>query len=399
MTKLSVNVNKIATLRNARGGDVPNLVQFSKDIQRFGADGITVHPRPDERHIRYSDVLDLKKVITTEFNIEGYPTPKFIDLVLRVKPHQVTLVPDPPDVLTSNSGWNTKENESFLKEVISEFKNSNIRTSIFIETDKKMIEGAAKIGTDRIELYTESGQGNPIIILHGLFGSLDNWQTLANRFSSDFQVFTLDLRNHGKSEHSSTHSYKSMTEDIKEFILDHDLENIILIGHSMGGKTAMLFANTYPEFLEKLVVVDIGVKGYPPHHTEILKGLNAIPQGEFDSRSAADEILIKHVADFSTRLFLLKNLTRDQNKKLIWKMNLPVLENTLLDICSEIKIDPIYLPTLFIRGENSNYILEEDFDSLEEKFPYMEMITAENAGHWVHAEAPELFYESVLAFI
>ena len=247
--------------------------------------------------------------------------------------------------------------------------------------------------------FKVKGQGNPIIILHGLFGSLDNWQTLANRFSSDFQVFTLDLRNHGKSEHSSTHSYKSMTEDIKEFILDHDLENIILIGHSMGGKTAMLFANTYPEFLEKLVVVDIGVKGYPPHHTEILKGLNAIPQGEFDSRSAADEILIKHVADFSTRQFLLKNLTRDQNKKLIWKMNLPVLENTLLDICSEIKIDPIYLPTLFIRGENSNYILEEDFDSLEEKFPYMEMITAENAGHWVHAEAPELFYESVLAFI
>ncbi len=156
MPKLSVNVNKIATLRNARGGDIPNLVQMAQDIERFGADGITVHPRPDERHIRYTDVFDLKKVVTTEFNIEGYPNQKFIDLVLEVQPEQVTLVPDPPGVLTSNAGWNTIEHKAFLTDIISEFKSAGIRTSIFIETDSQMIKGAAKIGTDRIELYTES---------------------------------------------------------------------------------------------------------------------------------------------------------------------------------------------------------------------------------------------------
>ncbi len=156
MTKLSVNINKIATLRNARGGDVPNLLKMAQDIERFGADGITVHPRPDERHIKYSDVFDLKKVVSTEFNIEGYPNERFIDLVLSVKPEQVTLVPDPPGVLTSNAGWNTIEHKDFLTKVISIFRNEGIRTSIFIETKSDLIEGAAQIGTDRIELYTES---------------------------------------------------------------------------------------------------------------------------------------------------------------------------------------------------------------------------------------------------
>lgn len=156
MPRLSVNVNKIATLRNARGGNLPNLVKMSQDIERFGADGITIHPRPDERHIKRTDVFDLKKVVTTEFNIEGYPSRDFIDLVLEVKPEQVTLVPDPPNVLTSNAGWDTIEYQSLLTDIISEFKSAGIRTSIFTETDSKMIEGAAKIGTDRIELYTES---------------------------------------------------------------------------------------------------------------------------------------------------------------------------------------------------------------------------------------------------
>ena len=156
MTRLSVNINKIATLRNARGGNMPDLVKAAIDCERFGSQGITVHPRPDERHIRYQDVLDLKPVVKTEFNIEGYPNRQFIDLVCGVKPEQVTLVPDPPGVLTSNAGWDTIEHESFLTEVITEFKSNGIRVSVFIETEADKIENAAKTGADRVELYTES---------------------------------------------------------------------------------------------------------------------------------------------------------------------------------------------------------------------------------------------------
>jgi len=156
MTRLSVNINKIATLRNARGGNVPDVVKAAIDCERFGAQGITVHPRPDERHIRYQDVLDLKEVVTTEFNIEGYPNRQFIDLVCKVKPAQVTLVPDPPDVLTSNAGWDTIKNEAFLKEVNAEFKSNGIRVSVFIETDARMIENAVRTGAERVELYTEA---------------------------------------------------------------------------------------------------------------------------------------------------------------------------------------------------------------------------------------------------
>ncbi len=156
MTKLSVNINKIATLRNSRGGKTPSVVKAAIDIQRFGAEGITIHPRPDERHIKYQDAYDLIPTITTEYNIEGNPIKKFVDLVLAVKPTQVTLVPDGVDALTSNAGWNTVSNQSFLQEVIAEFKRNYIRTSIFIDSDLKMIEFAAKTGTDRIELYTES---------------------------------------------------------------------------------------------------------------------------------------------------------------------------------------------------------------------------------------------------
>lgn len=155
MTKLSVNINKIATLRNSRGGNMPNVVQVAKDVQRFGAHGITIHPRPDERHIRYQDARDLKPIVYTEFNIEGNPVQKFIDLVLEVKPTQVTLVPDADDALTSNAGWDTIKNKIFLTEVIQEFKRNDIRTSIFVDPVLSMIEGAKIIGTDRIELYTE----------------------------------------------------------------------------------------------------------------------------------------------------------------------------------------------------------------------------------------------------
>jgi pyridoxine 5-phosphate synthase len=170
MTKLSVNINKIATLRNSRGGNTPNLVQFAKDIQRFGAEGVTIHPRPDERHIRYQDVYDLKPEVYTEYNIEGNPIQQFIDIVLEVKPTQVTLVPDAEDAITSNAGWNTIKHKDFLVEVITEFKQNGIRTSVFVDADIKQIEGAKETGADRIELYTEDfahqyGLGNKNAIL------------------------------------------------------------------------------------------------------------------------------------------------------------------------------------------------------------------------------------------
>ena len=156
MTALSVNINKVATLRNARGGNVPNLLQMTKDIQKFGAQGITIHPRPDQRHIRYEDALSLNDVVTTEFNIEGNPIPKFMELVNSIKPTQVTLVPDSVDVLTSNKGWDTIAHKDYLKSIIKKLKIDGIRTSIFVDPDVSMVESAKEIGTDRIELYTET---------------------------------------------------------------------------------------------------------------------------------------------------------------------------------------------------------------------------------------------------
>lgn len=156
MTKLSVNINKVATIRNARGGNTPDLLKFAIDCERFGAQGITVHPRPDERHIRYNDLLPLKQNLKTELNIEGYPSEHFINTVIQIKPQQVTLVPDAPDAITSNAGWDTQKNESFLKDVIDRFKNANIKTSIFIDTEPMNMVFALKTGTDCVELYTES---------------------------------------------------------------------------------------------------------------------------------------------------------------------------------------------------------------------------------------------------
>lgn len=160
MTKLSVNINKIATLRNSRGGNLPNVLKAAIDIQSFGAHGITVHPRPDERHIRYNDVYDLRPHITTEFNIEGYPSPEFLKLVKAVKPHQVTLVPDPPDAITSNAGWDTITHQSFLSDIIAQLSEYGIRTSIFVDTNPDNIINASKTNTDRVELYTESYASN-----------------------------------------------------------------------------------------------------------------------------------------------------------------------------------------------------------------------------------------------
>lgn len=155
MTRLSVNINKIATLRNARGANNPDVIKTAVDCERFGAQGITVHPRPDERHIRYKDVLQLKQVVTTEFNIEGYPDERYMQLVREVKPSQATLVPDPPGAITSNAGWDTVKNEAFLKKIITEIKSLGVRVSVFVDPNTRMVEGASKAGSDRIELYTE----------------------------------------------------------------------------------------------------------------------------------------------------------------------------------------------------------------------------------------------------
>ncbi len=160
LTKLSVNINKIATLRNARGGNIPDVIRIARDCERFGADGITVHPRPDERHIRLDDVMKLKDVVTTEFNIEGSPNERYMNIVLEVKPAQATLVPDPPDVLTSNAGWDTIKHADFLRKTIEKLKSAGIRTSIFVEPEEVIIRGAAKTGTDRVELYTEPYAAN-----------------------------------------------------------------------------------------------------------------------------------------------------------------------------------------------------------------------------------------------
>ena len=160
MTRLSVNINKIATLRNARGGNTPDVCKAAVDCERFGAEGITVHPRPDERHIRYKDVRDLNPLVTTEFNIEGYPSKDFMELVMEVRPDQVTLVPDPPEALTSNAGWDTVKNRDFLIDIIKDFKKEGIRTSIFVDTNLANIDGAVETGTDRIELYTEPYAAN-----------------------------------------------------------------------------------------------------------------------------------------------------------------------------------------------------------------------------------------------
>ena len=209
MTKLSVNINKVATLRNARGGNVPNLLQVSKDLERYGAQGITVHPRPDERHITYQDTRDLSQMVTTEFNVEGNPNQKFIELVLETKPHQVTLVPDAVDAITSNAGWDTITHLDFLKDVIQTFRTAGIRTSIFVDPVSRMIEGAKNTGTDRIELYTEA-------------------------YAKGYQ----------------THKEEAIKPYIESAFIANELDLGINAGHDLSLENIAYFKNSIPELLE-----------------------------------------------------------------------------------------------------------------------------------------------------
>ena len=246
--------------------------------------------------------------------------------------------------------------------------------------------------------YRKYGEGQPIVILHGLFGSSDNWQTLGKKFAENFEVYLVDQRNHGHSPKSNEFNYQLLSDDLYKLITDLELENIILIGHSMGGKTVMNFAQQHPDLIEKLIVVDIGPKAYPMHHNIILEGLNSLDLSSIKSRGQADKQLSKYIEDEGVRQFLLKNLYWVEKGQLGWRINIPVLEEKMPDIIAAIPEDIVYSPTLFIRGEKSNYIVEDDFQNIYDQFPNSEIETIYDVGHWVHAENPFSFYNMVMDF-
>ncbi|MFZ1808008.1 MAG: alpha/beta fold hydrolase [Cyclobacteriaceae bacterium] len=247
--------------------------------------------------------------------------------------------------------------------------------------------------------YRELGQGSPLIILHGLFGSSDNWYSLSKIFAEKFKVYVVDQRNHGQSPHDSNHDYKALTNDLNEFIEDHKIDNPIIIGHSMGGKTAMNFAIRFPEKLSKLIIVDIVPKAYPVHHDSILEGLNAIELTQLESRGQADELLSQFVPEPPVRQFLLKNLARDENQNFEWRINIPVLGAHIDDMGAALQYEGKFEgPTLFIVGTKSNYFVADDDVVIKSYFPKAE-ITPLNTGHWVQAENPKEFMEVVFSFV
>ncbi len=246
--------------------------------------------------------------------------------------------------------------------------------------------------------YRELGTGQPLIILHGLFGSSDNWQTQAKRFAEYFQVILVDLRNHGHSDWNDDSSYISMANDVIELINDLGIEKTILLGHSMGGKVAMHVAQINGKLLSKLVVVDMGIKQYPPHHQHILQGIHSVQLEGVNSRAEADKQLTEFIDSEGVKQFLLKNLYWKEKGKLAWRMNVSVLENSMNEILSALPEKEVFTPTAFIRGELSNYVLDDDILEIENFFPDSQYISISQAGHWVHAEKPEEFVDAVLGF-
>jgi len=239
----------------------------------------------------------------------------------------------------------------------------------------------------------------PLFIVHGLFGNLDNWLTLGKKFAEHTDVYLIDQRNHGHSPHSEEFDYDIMAEDLYELVENLNLSKINLIGHSMGGKAFMRLAQLHPEIINKLIVVDIGPKGYPLHHDAILDGLNAIDFDFVKSRGEADKVISNYISDEGVKQFLLKNLYWREKGELAWRMNLPVLTNSMHKIIGEIPSDTVSIETLFLRGEKSNYILESDYSSIFNQFVNSDIETVYGAGHWVHAENPLEFYRLVMEFI
>ncbi|WP_037317387.1 alpha/beta fold hydrolase [Salegentibacter sp. Hel_I_6] len=246
------------------------------------------------------------------------------------------------------------------------------------------------------------GEGAPLLILHGFLGMSDNWKTIGNKLAEekDFQVHLIDQRNHGKSPHTDNHSYELMAEDLKEYCEQHSLEKILLMGHSMGGKTAMLTAAKYPDLIDKLIVVDIAPKYYEPHHQQILDGLTALQEAELESRQEADKLLSEFISEKPVRLFLLKNLNRTSKGDYRLKVNLETLKDNIEEVGRALPQDKTFSgATLFIKGANSNYIKENDKPKIKEQFPKVEFKEIANAGHWVHAEKMNDFYKTVVNFL
>ncbi len=253
-----------------------------------------------------------------------------------------------------------------------------------------------------MELHsTILGEGKPFLILHGFLGMSDNWKTLGKKFAKEgFEVHLIDQRNHGKSPHSDDFSYQLMARDIKEYCDTHKLENIILLGHSMGGKTAMLTACENEGLVEKLIVVDIAPRYYAPHHQQILKGLTALDDAKLTSRGDAEDFLKDYIPEEGVRLFLLKNLYWKTKEQLSLKLNLEALKANIENVGEALPEDKEYKgPTIFIKGENSDYITDSDHAAIQQQFPLAEFEEIKNAGHWVHAENMKTFYEAVIRFV
>lgn len=239
----------------------------------------------------------------------------------------------------------------------------------------------------------------PLIILHGVFGSSDNWMTLGRKFSENFKVYLVDLRNHGQSPHSNEFTYEAMKEDLRQFIEDNQIENPQIIGHSMGGKVAMLFALEYPELYDKLMIVDIAPRAYPPHHESILKGLNAVDLDNLESRKEADAIFAQFEPNFAVRQFLLKNLYKSKGEGFQWRFNLQAITQSIAKIGIEIESEnQNQKETKFVRGLRSEYISDSDKPQIRQLFPNATFTDFEGAGHWIHAEKPDEFYETVMDF-
>jgi len=246
--------------------------------------------------------------------------------------------------------------------------------------------------------YRELGSGKPLMILHGLFGFSDNWQTHAKKLAEYYRVILVDLRNHGRSHWNDDFSYEVMAHDVKELCDDLELSDLILMGHSMGGKVAINFAQQNEDVLEKLVVVDIGTKSYPMHHDHILMGIRSVKLNGVSTRREAEVQLSEFIESNGIKQFLLKNLYWKEKGQLAWRMNVRVLEKEIANILAQTPEDEVMTPSLFIRGELSNYIVDEDIEDLENQFPDSEIVTIDGAGHWVHAEAPNEFIDALLSF-